>query len=338
MSERVLVTGASGFVGGHVILQLLEKGYEVRGTVRNLGRADKVRATLARAAGSDPGSRLSFAAADLSSDDGWAAAVDGCAYVQHVASPFPSTVPKHEDELIIPARDGAVRVVRAAGKAGVKRVVITSSIAAVAYGAKKPKGHVYTEADWTDPTHPDADPYPRSKTIAEKAAFAAAKETGVEIASINPSGILGPVLDEDLSTSIELIKRPLTGKMPGAPRLSFGVVDVRDVADAHLRAMTAPGAANERFLATGGTLWMKQLLEVLARAYPDRKIKTQEIPDIVMRVIAMFDPVLRGPVHNLGKYPLFSTKKAETVLGWKARPDEESILSTAESLIRLKIV
>lgn len=338
MSERVLVTGASGFVGGHVILQLLEKGYEVRGTVRKLARADKVRATLARAAGADPGPKLTFAAADLSSDDGWAAAVDGCAYVQHVASPFPSTVPKHEDELIIPARDGAVRVVRAAGKAGVKRVVMTSSIAAVAYGKPMPKDHVFSELDWTDPTHPNADPYPRSKTIAEKSAFAAAKEAGVEIAAVNPSAILGPVLDDDLSTSIELIKRPLTGKMPGAPRLAYGVVDVRDVADAQIRAMTAPGAAGERFLATGGSMWVKDILEILKRKYPDRPIKTNAIPDIAMHLIALFDPVLRGPAKQLGKRALFTTKKAETVLGWKARPDEETVLATAESLIRLKIV
>jgi dihydroflavonol-4-reductase len=336
--ERVLVTGGSGFVGGHCIIQLLERGHEVRSTVRNIARADKVRAALVRAMGVDPGAHLSFAEADLDSDAGWDAAIAGCAYVHHVASPFPATIPKDENELIIPARDGAVRVVRAAARAGVKRLVMTSSIAAVAYGPAKPDGYVFTETDWTDATHPDAGPYQRSKVIAERAAFAAAREGGLEIATINPGAILGPPLGSDLSTSIELVRRPMAGKMPGAPRISYNLVDVRDVADAHMRAMTADGAAGERFIVAGGVTWVREILEILARRYPERAIRTNQIPDIALRTLALFDPVLRAPTRQIGKCKTFDTSRAERILGWRARDKEVTVVDTAAQLIALKLV
>jgi len=231
----ILVTGGSGFVGGHVILQLLEAGHDVRTTVRSLAKEPAVRDTLARAGAKTP-DRLTFVAADLNQDAGWAEAVAGCDYVQHVASPFPLAQPKDENDLIRPAVDGTLRVLRAARDAGVKRVVLTSSFAAIGYGHGD-RAAAYTEADWTNVDGPAVQPYMKSKTLAERAAwdFIEREGNGLELAVVNPVGIFGPVLNEDLSTSIEIIKRMLEGSLPGAPRLYFGVVDVRDVAGMQIK-------------------------------------------------------------------------------------------------------
>ena len=228
MSE-VLVTGGSGFVGGHCILRCLEAGHSVRATLRNLGRAETVRGELVRAGAQGP--RLSFAAADLERDAGWPEAVAGCDFVLHVASPFPLAPPKHEDDLIRPARDGALRVLKAARAAGVKRVVMTSSFAAVGYGHKD-EAAPFDETSWTDLDAPGLTAYAKSKTIAERAAWDfVAKEGGIELAVVNPVGVFGPALGPDLSTSVMIVKRMLDGSLPGLPRLKFGVVDARDVAD-----------------------------------------------------------------------------------------------------------
>ena len=244
----VLVTGGSGFIAGHTILQLLVAGHEVRTTVRSLAREAGVRATL-KAAGVDAGPRLTFVAADLVSDGGWSEAVAGCAFVLHMASPFPPRPPAHEDDLIVPAREGALRVLRAARDAGVQRVVLTSSFAAVGYGHPGDRTKAFDETDWTDP---DREPtaYVKSKTLAERAAWNfLAREAGtLELAVINPVAVLGPVLGPDFASSILLLKRMLEGGVPVLPRLTFGVVDARDVADLHLRAMTNPAANGERFL------------------------------------------------------------------------------------------
>src|ERR1700733_11123729 len=247
--SKVLVTGGSGFIGSHAIVQLLAAGYQVRTTVRDLKREGDVRAML-RNGGVEPDGRLSFVTANLTSDTGWAEAVAGCEYVLHVASPLPPAVPKHEDELIVPARDGALRVLRAARDAGVKRVVLTSSFAAVGYG-HPPSDRPFSEKDWTDPNGPDVGPYVKSKTLAERAAwdFIAREGGSLELSVVNPVGVFGPVLGPDFSPSIQIVQRLMDGAVPGCPRLSFGVVDVRDVADLHLRAMTDPAAQGERFLA-----------------------------------------------------------------------------------------
>jgi len=339
--SKVLVTGGSGFVGSHVILKLLEAGHEVRTTVRDLSREPEVRATLG-AAGADPGDRLTFFSADLEKDGGWAEAVAGCEYVHHVASPFPQAQPKDENELIRPAREGTLRVLRAACDSGVKRVVITSSFAAIGYGHGQ-RDTPYTEADWTDPEGPAVQPYMKSKTLAERAAwdFIAREGNGMELAVVNPVGIFGPALNGDLSTTIFLVKTMLEGKMPGTPRLYLGVVDVRDVADLHLRAMTDPAAAGERFLAVEGeAMSFHQMAMVLReRLGPAAaKVPKRELPDWLIRLLAIFNPLAREAVPRLGIEASASNEKARRLLGWTPRSREDAIAASAESLIALGLI
>lgn len=339
--SKVLVTGGSGFVGSHVILQLLAAGHEVRTTVRNLSRETEVRATLA-AAGADAGNRLSFFAADLEKDLGWAEAAAGCDYVHHVASPFPPAQPKDEQELIRPAREGTLRVLRAARDAGVKRIVVTSSFAAVGYGQGQ-RDTPYTEVDWTDPDGPAVQPYMKSKTLAERAAwdFIAREGNGMELAVVNPVGIFGPALNGDLSTSIFLVKAMIEGKMPGTPRLYLGVVDVRDVADLHLRAMTDPAAAGERFLAVAGeAMSFHQMAMVLReRLGPAAaKVPKRELPDWLIRLLAIVNPLAREAVPRLGIKASASNEKAHRMLGWTPRSRENAIVASGESVIELGLI
>jgi len=339
--SNILVTGGSGFVGGHVILQLLDAGHDVRTTVRSLSKEQPVRDTLAHA-GAKNLDRLSFVAADLNQDEGWAEAVAGRDYVQHVASPFPLAQPKDENDLIRPAVDGTVRVLRAARDAGVKRVVLTSSFAAVGYGHGD-QAAAYTEADWTNVDGPAVQPYMKSKTLAERAAwdFVEREGNGLELTVVNPVGIFGPVLNEDLSTSIEIIKRMLEGGLPGAPRLYFGVVDVRDVAGMQIKAMTAPQANGERFLAVAGEpVSIYDMSVMLQQGMGERaaKAKLRQMPDWLIRVMALFNPLAREAAPRVGIRSAASNAKAREQLGWQFRSNEEAIVASGESLIRLGIV
>jgi nucleoside-diphosphate-sugar epimerase len=342
MSEDlVLVTGGSGFVATHCIDQLLRAGYNVRTTVRSLSREPEVR-TMLQSVGAPRLEALSFVAADLSQDSGWVEAAAGCRYVLHVASPFPPKVPKHEDELIIPARDGALRVLRAARDAGVQRVVMTSSFAAIGYG-HKPQAAPFTEADWTDLSDRSLAAYPTSKTIAERAAwdFIASEGGSLELTVVNPVGIFGPVMSADYAPSILIVERLLNGGIPACPHLSFGVVDVRDVADLHLRAMTSPAAKGERFLAVSGD--SVSLIEV-ARLLKERmgtagrRVPTREMPDWVVRFLAHFVSDMKMIASEVGKVKHISNEKARRVLDWKPRSNEEAILATAESLQRIGVI
>lgn len=335
--SKVLVTGGSGFIGSHCILALLAAGYEVRTTVRNLNREDEVRAML-QAGGAEPGSRLTFVTADLEKDAGWNVAVAGCEFVHHVASPFPAGPPKHEDDLIIPAREGALRVLRASRDAGVKRVVLTSSYAAIGYG-RTPLDRPFDERDWSDP-NADIGAYPKSKTLAERAAweFIEREGGGMELAVVNPVGVFGPVLARDYSTSIMIVRRMLDGALPGMPKIWFGAVDVRDVADMHLKAMTLPQAAGERFLAVSGEfLRFREIAMILRQNLGSAaaKVPTREIPNWAVRLFSLFDPAVRLILPELGKKKTGSNRKAREVLGWTPRSREAAIVATAESLLSL---
>lgn len=339
--ELVLVTGGSGFLGAHCILELLNAGYRVRTTVRSAKREADVVAML-KAGGSEPGAALSFAVADLMADAGWPDAVAGCDYVLHVASPFPPGVPKHEDDLIIPAREGALRVLRVARDANVKRVVLTSSFAAIGYGKLPPGGQPFTEESWTDPTA-KVSAYVKSKTLAERAAwdFIAAEGGKLELAVVNPVGIFGPVLGPDHSTSTEFVQRMLNGAMPGLPRLSFGVVDVRDVADLHVRAMTNPAARGKRFLAVAGDfMTVREIAQTLKTRLGDAgaRVSTRELPDWLVRIVGLFNPEVAQLVPELGKVKNATKARAVRLLSWAPRSREDALVATGESLIRLGLL
>jgi len=339
--STVLVTGGSGFIGSHCILQLLTSGHTVHTTVRTLERESAVRRML-KQGGVDAGNRLSFHPADLERDTGWAEAVARCDYVLHVASPFPPGVPKDENELIVPAREGAVRVLRASRDAGVKRVVLTSSFAAIGYG-NEPKGIPYTEDDWTDPNTPGLAAYTKSKTLAERAAwnFIAREGGALELTVVNPVGVFGPVLGPDYATSIMLVQRMMDGSFPGLPRLWFGIVDVRDVADLHLRAMTHTAAKGERFLAVSGDFpSLVEIAHMLKRHLGEaaKRVPTRELPNWLVRLVSLRDPAVKQILPELGKVKSATSEKAQRVLGWRPRTREEAIIATAESLMQLGLV
>lgn len=331
----VLVTGATGFLGSHSVARLLREGYRTRATVREPARRARVLAAL-RQAGVDPGDRLEFVVADLGADDGWHQALDGVDHVLHHASPFPSSPPDTEDELIVPARDGALRVIAAARDAGVPRVVMTSSYAAVGY-TLKPGDH-YSEADWTDPDTEGLPAYHKSKVLAERAAWDyVSAHGGVELTVVNPTGIFGPQLDDRPSGSVGLVRAMLSGQLPVVPVMYFGVVDVRDVVDLHLRAMVHPRAAGERFIAvSGSSISLFGMARVLREQYPAAadRLPSAELTVEQVREAAKTRPALRDAAALRGRIPVISNDKARTVLGWEPRDVDETIRATAESQLQ----
>lgn len=338
MNDQVLVTGGTGFIAQHCILALLRAGYRVKTTVRSLSREAEVRAYL-KTGGAEPGDRLSFVAAELGSDHGWAEAAASCAYAFHGASPTPSGDQESEEDWIRPAVDGNLRVLRAARDAGVKRVVLTSAFGAI--GAGHQFDRPFVETDWSDLSSNVA-PYQKSKTLAERASwdFIAQEGQGLELASVNPTMVLGPALGPDYSHSIRTIKEMLDGQ-PGYPKIKTCVVDVRDVADLHLLAMTDPAANGERFLATSGeSLWMAGIAEILkARMGKSAaRVSTRTLPNLLIRSMAVTNRALKGLVPLLGADLDASGEKAQRVLGWKPRSPEEAIVAAGESLVRLGLV
>ncbi len=333
-TKTVLVTGGSGYLGGWCVVELLRRGYRVRTTVRDLAREEEVRATVG--AQVDAGDRLAVLAADLLKDEGWAEAVDGCDYVLHVASPFPPEQPKDPDDLIVPARDGTLRVLKASLDAGVERIVVTSSVAAISGSGKPVHGRPLDERDWSDPDNPKLTPYARSKTIAERAAWDFVHERGAteKLATVNPGAIIGPVLNDDRSFSLQTIER-LLGGIPGLPRIGFSFVDVRDVADLEIRAMTAPEAGGERFVAVTTFQWMEDIAAVLRDRMGEAaaKVPARTIPNFLVRGMAIFDPGVRSIVAQLGRRTEASSEKAKARLGWTPRPIDETIVECAQSLL-----
>lgn len=333
------MTGGNGYLGSHVIDSLLRAGYRVRTTVRSLDRAGQIRTTAA-GSGRDPGERLEVLRADLNADEGWDEAARNCTYVLHVASPFPAGQPRHEDEVIIPARDGALRVLRAARDQGVERVVMTSSFAAIGY-TRKP-GDEYDEHDWTDPGD-DLVPYIKSKTVAERAAWDFMRDQGgdLELTVIAPTGIFGPILNDHLAVSVTFVKAMLDGALAVVQPQYFGVADVRDVADVHVRAMTCPAAAGERFLVSGGeAISFLRMANILAEHLGERaaRVPAQELTAEQLREGARTNPAFREALSQLGKIPVLRTDKARKILGWQPRDVVTTIVDTAESLFRRGLV
>ena len=336
----VLVTGGTGFIAIHTILLLLHKGFKVRTTLRNLNRRSEVIEML-KNGGEDSFDNIEFIEADLMKDDNWAKAVRNCKFVLHIASPLPVREPKNANELILPAREGTLRVLKAAGNAGVKRVVMTSSIAAIGSGMS-PENHIFTEDDWTDPNS-NISAYAKSKTLAELAAwdFINNQDSSLELTVINPVVVLGPVLGKDFSNSIQIVEQLMTGKIPAIPKINLGVVDVRDVADIHIRAMTSPEAKGQRFIASSGSSISLPEIAGILRSQQNRfarKVTRWIMPDWMVKLAAFFIPDMKPVVFQLGKSKVISNEKAKMLLGWQPGSTEASVFDTAESLIKLGII
>lgn len=342
--DLVLVTGASGFIGSHCILQLLEAGHSVRGTLRTMSRGESIRAGMAKHLGEDPGDRLSFVKTDLGADTGWDEAMESVDFVLHVASPLPSAPPKHEDELIVPARDGALRVLAAASRARVKRVVLTSSIAAVMVGHKRDGSRIYDESDWSIIDGKGVGAYEKSKTLAERAAWdfveSLDKEDSIELATINPGLVLGPALFKDHSVSAEVVLKLMRRDVPGCPKLNFAFVDVRDVAKAHVLAMTNNEAAGKRFIVANEAARMTQVARILNENFAHKGIKApaRELPNCLLHIVAFFDKTVRLIVPELDKATDLSSAQAKSILGWETRDLETMVVDTAKSFIEYDMV
>jgi dihydroflavonol-4-reductase len=337
-ASRVLVTGISGFIAKHCALELLNAGYRVRGTLRSTGAQDAVRETLGTHADV---AALELVEADLLADEQWARAADGCEGVLHVASPFPSSQPKDESVLIRPAVEGTLRVLRAAAAAGVRRFVQTSSTVAVMYGHPGGRTAPYTEADWTTVGAPGVTPYAKSKTLAERAArdFMREDRSGMHYASVNPGFVLGPTLDRDVGASAEIILMLLKGKYPACPRLSFPCVDVRDVARMHRLALESDAPSGARYLAVSESLWMLDMARAMKASLGavTRKVPSRPMPDWVLRLVALFDPIARSVVGDLGRWYGVDNSQTRRALGMSFIPASQAASDMAASLVRLQL-
>jgi len=335
---QVAVTGASGYIALHVIAELLDLGYAVRGTLRDMARGETIRAALARHTET---SNLEFTHTDLTSDEGWDEAFSGCEYVLHIASPLPIVEPKNHDELIVPARDGALRALGAASRAGVKRVVMTSSVAAIGYGHEGKTD--FSESDWSV-VKPEIGAYAASKSIAERAAWDFVNvlpgDQAFEFVTINPSLVIGPLIDPDGSASIEVVRKLLAREVPGCPKFGMGLVDVRDVATAHIAAMTAPEAPGNRYICNTEFRWLVEIATQLNRDFGPRgyPVRTRVLPNFVVRLVALFDKAVGRIVPELDQHKNYDSTAIRRDLNWRTRPMDETVKDTGESLLALKVV
>jgi dihydroflavonol-4-reductase len=332
-ATTILVTGASGFIGCHCVLDLLNHGYRVRGSVRDLGRTGALEKTLSTY-GADT-SQLDWVAASLTKPDSWSAAVEGCDAIFHVASPVPTIQPKNPDDVIEPARQGTLNVLEAAASQGINRVVLTSSVTAILGGVSEDR--VYTGEDWSDPSDPDMIPYAISKTVAERCAWDFCQSKGISLSTIHPAMVLGPSLENDYGSSLDALVKLLRREVPLLPRFGFEIVDVRDVAGLHRLALENPDAIGQRLIAANGFLWFRDIAALLIDAYPDRRIPDREMPNWLTRLTSLFIGELGTILKDLDVAAQLDNSPAKN-LGWQPRTPQEAILSGAKSLIDLGIV
>jgi len=339
-NQKVLLTGITGFLGSHTAIQLLNKGYLVTGTLRDKNRINSIREIIGQHTPNVH--NLTIEVADLDDSKVWKKLVQNMDFIQHIASPFPRVLPKHENELILPAKNGTLNILKAASEAKVKRVVMVSSLAAVIYGkSKKDRNNIFNEADWTDETNKqDTAPYMRSKTIAEKAAWEYLEQnnTGLELTTVLPGAILGPVLEKDFGTSANIVISILNGSLPATPKIGFDIIDVRSVAELLILAMEMPQSAGKRYIASAGYLSFAQIAKILKQQYPGRKIATRELPNCATRIFSLYEKNLKPILLDLGIKRKTYIYKAINELNWQPRPVNEAIISCAQSVIQNKIV
>jgi dihydroflavonol-4-reductase len=335
-----LVTGATGFIASRIVLDLLEAGYKVRGTVRNLEREEELKSWLAPLTGRLD--NLTLHAAELLSDDGWDQAMAGCKYVLHTASPFPAAPPENEDDLIRPAVEGTLRVLKAALRSRVQRVVLTSSLAAMTYGHPN-RSRTFTEADWSK-LDGDIEPYQKSKTLAEQAAWdfvnSLPEGKSLELVAICPGYVIGPVINDRTPTSITLHKMLMEGAVPGVARIKFDLVDVRDVSRLHLAAMTSKEAAGKRFLCVGGAIWLPEIAKTLSDHFRPRGYRVPRIqfPDLAVHLFALVNQEASLVAKSVGHDPNFDTSQAREILNWTPLPLDQTIIEMGESLIEFGLI
>ncbi len=341
MPKTIFVTGASGFIAQHIILQLLEAGYRVKGSVRSQEKAEAVRRSMQThlSESADLDARLSCVDLDLTSDDGWDEALTGADALMHTASPFPMSQPKYEDDLINPAVEGTRRALRAATSAGISRVILTSSVASIFVQNPVPAHAIYTEEDWTDTASPAAYAYIKSKTLAEWAAWEYVRENpAIALTTINPSLVLGPALDRHFGTSLKVVQRILNGKDPAVPAYGMEIVDVRDIAAMHVAALSKPESEGKRFIGSSGFMWFRDMNVCLKSVYPERKISTLQAPNLFIRLFGLFDPAVRSITPMLGKELKTDNARAREVLGIDFIPARKSLKASAEYLIANDLV
>ncbi|MCX7302487.1 MAG: NAD-dependent epimerase/dehydratase family protein [Rhodobacterales bacterium] len=341
MRQTVLVTGSSGYIAKHIVVKLLNAGYTVRGTLRDVTRAVEV-SNAVRPHLNEPSllAQLDFVVLDLEQSEGWDAALKGVDILMHTASPFPIAQPKDEDDLIRPALEGTLRALRAAKAAGVRRVVVTSSSAAVMGGDLPAGKEAYDETCWTDVNYPGVTPYTKSKTLAEEAAWAYVKSEApdMQLTTINPVLVIGPPLDRHFGTSVSVVERVLRAKDPMLPHVGFTCVDVRDIAEMHLRALTQEGTIGQRFIGSERFMWFVDIANELKSAFPDRRIVTRQAPDFVIRLLGLFDKAIGTIIPILGRRDEVNADKARRILGMSFRQAPQSLKETAQFLIDNKLV
>ncbi len=338
--KKVFLTGITGFVGSHTAIQLLNKNYQVIGTLRNMERANEIKNVIAQH--TKYIENLQFVEADLNQEKSWDEYMQGVDYVLHIASPFPQILPKNEDDLIIPAKKGTLNILQSASKMGVKRIVITSSSGAIVYGKEKGKqSGFYNENDWTNPTNKqDSTPYFRSKTIAEQSAWDFIKQdtSGLELVTICPGAILGEILEKDFGTSANIVIKTMDGSSPAIPQIGFDMVDVRSVAEMHIQAIEVEEASGERFICSSGFLSFKDVATILKEKYPKAKIPSFVLPNFLVRLFANFEPTLKPILIDLSIERRLDNTKAKKILNWNPISPKDAVLACAESLIKLGVL